>query len=225
MKRLLPFAIIAVVLLIAIVLGVLLIRSQPTAPVANVPPETSGPAVPSGAQPPHARGEANAPVTIEEFGDFQCPPCGLIYPELKKVESEYGSRLRVIFRERPLMAMHPHALLAARSAEAAGLQGRFWEMHDKLYENQEAWRDLNDARPIFMDYARSLGLDMDRFTRDLEGPAVETRIFLDGTRAHALGVESTPTVYLNNREVPWDTLKTPGGLRALVKTTLDGNGP
>ena len=224
MKRFLPFAIIAVVLLIAILLGWRLIRSQRSAHAPKAPSESSGPAVPPGAEPPHVRGEANAPVTLEEFGDFQCPPCGALYPELKKIESEYGSRLRVIFRERPLMQIHANALTAARAAEAAGVQGRFWDMHDKLYENQKAWSDLADARPVFTDYARSLGLDGDRFTLDLDGPAVETRIFLDGARAHALGIEGTPTLLLNKREVPFASV-TPEGLRALINTALNGNGP
>jgi len=239
MKRFLPFAIIVVVLLIAVLLGWMLMRSpgparsdtassvsersgSTTDPAAN--PATN-PKVPAGATPPHVRGEATALVTIEEFGDFQCPPCGALYPELKKLEHEFGSRLRVIFRERPLMPMHKHALLAARMAEAAGLQGQFWEMHDILYENQTKWAELEDARPVFMELARSLGLDMDRLNTDLDGPAVETRIFLDGARAHALGVDGTPTVFLNNREVPFDVLKEPDGLRSAINTALSGKGP
>lgn len=228
MKRFLPFTIIAVVLLSAIILGWMLIRSQQpaSAPKAPDPPtQASGSTTAPGAEPPHVRGDMNAPVTLEEFGDFQCPPCGLLYPELKKIENEYGSRLRVIFRQHPLMPMHAHALLAARAAEAAGLQDRFWEMHDKLYENQKAWSDLADARPVFMGYARSLGLDMERFTRDLDGPAVETRIFLDGNRAHALGIESTPTVYINNRPAPFPSFMTADGLRVLINKALNGTGP
>ncbi|MEP6708224.1 MAG: thioredoxin domain-containing protein [Pyrinomonadaceae bacterium] len=222
MKRFLPFAIIALVLLAAVLLAWRLIGSQrPGAPKS----ETSGPTAPPGAQPPHLRGDPNAPVTLEEYGDFQCPPCGLLYPELKKIESEYGSRLRVIFRERPLMLMHANALTAARAAEAAGLQGRFWEMHDKLYENQKTWSDLADASPAFTDYARSLGLDVDRFTRDLGSAAVETRIFLDGARAHALGIEGTPTVYINDRPAPFPAFMTVDGLRPLINKALNGTGP
>lgn len=225
MKRFLPLIIIAVVLLIAIIVGWTLMRSQQPHPAPNAPAETSTAAVAPGAEPPHVRGEANAPVTIEEFGDFQCPPCAAVYPELKQVEHEYGSRLRVIFRELPLVPMHAHAVWASRSAEAAGLQGRFWEMHDKLYENQKAWTDLPDAQPVFTGYARSLGLDMDRFTRDVGSAAVDRRIFLDGKRAHALGVVSTPTLFLNGREVPFETFKQPGGLSAVINAALSGTGP
>ena len=224
MKRFLPLVIIAVVLLVAITVAWALMRSQPASPPIN-PAETSTAVIAPGADPPHVRGEASAPVTIEEFGDFQCPPCGALYPELKKVEHEYGSRLRVIFREFPLVPMHAHAGWAARSAEAAGIQGRFWEMHDKLYENQKAWTDLPDARPVFTGYAKSLGLDMERFARDLEGEAVDRRIFLDGKRAHALGIVSTPTLFLNGREVSFEILKLPGGLNEVIDKALRGTAP
>ncbi|MDX6613593.1 MAG: formate-nitrite transporter family protein [Blastocatellia bacterium] len=229
MKRFLPFIIIGAVLLLAIGLGWMLVRSTESSSETKLPaearPETSNSNTPSGANPPHVRGEASAPVTLEEFGDFQCPPCGGLYPELKKLEAEFGPRLRVIFRERPLIQAHEHALLAARAAEAAGLQGRFWEMHDQLYEHQKDWSELKEARTVFEDYARLVGLDMERFKRDLDGPAVETRIFLDGARAHALGFDSTPTLMLNNREVPFATLAKPDGLRAAINTALSGTGP
>lgn len=235
MKRFLPFTIIGAVLLLAVGLGWMLVRStesgkstdpekgsnRPAEPRAGTPSPNAAP----GAQPPHVRGEANAPVTLEEFGDFQCPPCGALYPELKKLEAEFGSRLRVIFRERPLIQAHKNALMAARTAEAAGLQGRFWEMHDQLYEHQQDWAELTEVRTVFVDYARSLGLDIDRFNRDLEGPAVETRIFMDGARAHALGIDGTPTLLLNNRELPFETLTKPDGLRASINSAVSGTGP
>ena len=159
-----------------------------------------------GADPPHSHGPANAPVTLEEFGDFQCPPCGAFHPELKKLEAKYGDRLRVIFREFPLVPTHEHALTAAKAAEAAGLQGKFWQMHGMIYENQKNWHKLFDVRPIFEGYATQLGLDMARFKRDMTGQEVQDRIFKDGKRAHALGVKGTPTVFLNGREVPFESL-------------------
>lgn len=229
MKRFLPFTIIALVLLVALLVGWMLLRSPEAGNGSNTPAgsrsETTGANISPGASPPHMSGDASAPVTIEEFGDFQCPPCGFLHPELKKLEAEFGSRLRVIFRERPMMQIHEHALMAARAAEAAGLQGRFWEMHDKLFESQKDWSELPEVRTVFTGYARSLGLDLDRFNRDVDGPAVETRIFLDGARAHALGIEGTPTLLLNNREVPFDVLKQPDGLRAAINTALSGKGP
>ena len=122
----------------------MVLRSSKQAGTTNNAPEPSPGAEPSGAEPPHVRGNPNAPVTLEEFADFQCASCGYYYPELKKIEAEFGDRLRVIFRERPLVPPHEHALVAAQAAEAAGLQGEahFWEMHDKLYEEQKAKKEI-----------------------------------------------------------------------------------
>jgi hypothetical protein len=92
-----------------------------------------------GAEPPHIRGNPNAPVTVEEFADFQCPSCGAYYPELKKIEGEFGDRLRVIFRERPLVPPHEHALMAAHAAEAAGLQGRFGRCTTSCTRTSTTW--------------------------------------------------------------------------------------
>jgi protein-disulfide isomerase len=114
--------------------------------------------------------------------------------------------VRIIFREFPLVPAHQHALAAARAAEAAGLQGKFWQMHGMIYENQKVWHVAFDVRPIFEGYARQLGLNVERFKTDISGPVVERRIFLDGKRAHALGVSGTPTVFLNGRELPYESL-------------------
>jgi protein-disulfide isomerase len=139
------------------------------------------------------------------------------------MEQEFGQRLRVIFREFPLVPTHPHALVAARSAEAAGLQGKFWEMHDLLFENQRTWHEVFDARPTFEGYAQKLGLDLERFRRDVSSQVVEQRIFLDGKRAHELGVKGTPTVFLNGREVPFESLATEK-LRVLINVELTRTG-
>lgn len=166
-------------------------------------PTTAGVA---GAEPPHTIGPADAPATLEEFGDFECPPCGLLHPVVKTMVHEFGPRLRVIFREFPLVPTHKHALNAARAAEAAGLQGKFWEMHGLLYDNQKTWHEAFDSRPIFEGYAQRIGLDIERYRRDFNSQVVEQRIFLDGKRAHSLGVKGTPTVFLNGREVPFESL-------------------
>ena len=236
MKRILPFLIILVVLGVALGAGWYLTRpakdaaqspnavsinnSAPTSPtpVAKVTNSAD-----PGAQPPHSMGPENAPAVLEEFGDFECPPCGLLHPVLKTMEKEFGPRLRVVFREFPLVPTHPHALAAARSAEAAGLQGKFWEMHDLLFENQRTWHEQFDARPTFEGYAQKLGLDMERFRRDVSSQVVEQRIFLDGKRAHGLGVKGTPTVFLNGREVPFESLA-PEKLRVLINVELTSTG-
>jgi protein-disulfide isomerase len=231
MKRALPFLIIGTVLVIAVVAALYLKRST-SAPVTTPTPAPVSPAASNGtstgsetaateigANPPHTHGPADAPVTLEEFGDFECPPCGMLHPVLQTMEKEFGPRIRIIFREFPLVPTHVHALAAARSAEAAGLQGKFWEMHDLLYENQKTWHDAFDARPIFEAYATKIGLNLEKFRSDSLEEAVAQRIFLDGKRAHAMGVNGTPTVYLNGREVPFESLA-PDKLRALIKAQL-----
>jgi protein-disulfide isomerase len=228
MKRFLPLILILVVLVIALgafwyLTGA---RTDSTAS-STVPGRTAQPSpaaspvrpgVP-GAEPPHALGPADAPATLEEFGDFECPPCGLVHPVLKTMEREFGQRLRVIFREFPLVPTHAHALNAARAAEAAGLQGKFWQMHDLIYENQKTWHESFDARPIFEGYATKIGLDLARYQRDLDSDVVEQRIFLDGKRANSLDVKGTPTVFLNGREVPFESLA-PEKLRVLIASEI-----
>jgi len=224
MKKSLPFVVIAVVLIAAIAGGWVLLRSSRQSTNSSAP--TPDPALDvQGAEPPHIRGNANAPVTVEEFGDFQCPSCGTYYPELKKIEAEFGDRLRVIFRENPLVPMHEHSLLAAQAAEAAGLQGedKFWAMHDKLYENQTTWTPAKDLVPIFVDYAKQIGLNPDQFMKDLNGEKVAQRIFQDGKRSHALGIRSTPTFFVNGKEATGDQWK-PDGLRAMINEALKAAG-
>lgn len=221
MKRNAPFLIIGVVLIGGLFSIWMLSRSSPPSnPPRNAATPTQG-AEPPGAQPPHIRGNPNATVTLEEFADFQCGACGAYHPELKKIEAEYGDRLRVVFRENPLVPTHQYALVAAQAAEAAGLQGRFWEMHDKLYENQKAWAEAKDVVPLFVDYAKQIGLDTDRFMRDLNGEAVAARIFQDGKRSHALGINSTPTFFVNGKEAKGDSWK-PEGLREMINQALRG---
>src|SRR5207253_8162952 len=102
--------------------------------------------------------KVSSPVVVEEYGDYQCPPCGELYPDLKKIESEYGHQLHFVFHYFPLTGIHKNAMAAACAAEAARLQNKFWEMHDRLYRNQKAWVDEENPRPIFVSYARELGL-------------------------------------------------------------------
>jgi protein-disulfide isomerase len=238
MKRALPFLIIAIVLGVALAAAFFLKRSGTEAPTpppatptvsqnASPPQSTTSPTpatvADAGAEPAHAEGSADAAVTLEEFGDFQCPPCGLLHPILKTMEKEFGANLRVIFREFPLVPTHEHALSAARAAESAGLQGKFWQMHNLLYTNQNSWKNAFDVRPIFDEYAKQIGLDMDRYHADLTSEPVQYRIFLDGKRARSLGVKGTPTVFMNGREVPFESLE-PTKLRQLIQAELASRG-
>jgi protein-disulfide isomerase len=221
MRRVVPFLIIAIVLLIASAAIWRLSRPGNSNTPNGATPHGSEP---SGAVPPHVRGNATAPVTVEEFADFQCGACGAYYPELKKIETEFGERLKVIYRENPLYPTHEHSVIAAQAAEAAGLQSEahFWAMHDKLFENQKAWveaKDKDAAVAIFADYAKQIGLDTDRFMRDLSGEAVAQRILQDGKRSHALGVSQTPTFFVNGKEAKGEQWK-PDGLRQMINDAL-----
>jgi protein-disulfide isomerase len=225
MKRFLPFVIIAIVLGAGLLTARYLQRASSETPAPSPVPGASPVATAvnpgeAGAEPAHALGDAKAPVTLEEFGDFECPPCGVLHPILKSLETEYGpAKVRIIFREFPLVPNHVHALAAARAAEAAGLQGKFWEMHDMIYEHQNDWREAFDVRPIFEGYAKKIGLDVEQFNRDNTSETVERRIFLDGKRGHSLGVQGTPTVFLNGKEVPFQSLA-PDKLKELINNEL-----
>jgi len=149
----------------------------------------------------HAQGPADAPVTLVEYGDYECPYCGMAYPILKQVQAHFGDRLRFVFRNFPLENVHPHAQHAAEAAEAAADQGKFWEMHDRIFEHQKRLRD-EDLRA----YAADEGLDADRFAVDLAGHTFAARVredFMSGVRS---GVNGTPTFFVNGvrHDGPWD---------------------
>jgi protein-disulfide isomerase len=140
----------------------------------------------------HVRGPATAPLTLLEYGDYECPYCGAAHPIVKRVERLFEGDLRFAFRHFPLSKIHRHAYQAAEAAEAAGAQGRFWEMHDLLFEHQDrlGTQDL-------LGYADALDLDLARFARDLETHAHAQRLredFLSGVRS---GVNGTPTFFIN----------------------------
>ncbi len=140
----------------------------------------------------HIAGPASAPVTLLEYGDYECPYCGQAYPIVKALQQRLGKRLRFVFRNFPLSNAHPHAQHAAEAAEAAAAQGKFWEMHDSLYENQEALEDQD-----LISYADQLGLDAARFTRELAEHHYASRVredFLAGVRS---GVNGTPSFFIN----------------------------
>ena len=140
----------------------------------------------------HRRGPENAPVTLVEYGDYECPYCGKAYPVVKEIERRLGDRLRFVFRNFPLTQSHPHAEHAAEAAEAAAGQGKFWEMHDTLFEHQRA---LDDAHLVH--YAVALNLDQETFVREMTEHVHTNRVhedFLSGVRS---GVNGTPTFFIN----------------------------
>jgi protein-disulfide isomerase len=214
MKRYLPFAIIATVLIMAILAGAVMYRSSAPQTSTALPPTP-------GTETPTARGKRSGTIMLEEFGDYQCPPCGNLHPVLKTIKEEFGDRIQFVFHHFPLMQIHPHALAASQAAVAAGFQGRFWEMHDLIYKNQSAWSSATDAQPFFLSYARQLGIDVSRFMNDAANPRTIAIIQSDLQRGQSLGVNSTPTVFIDGREIPFKNL-TLDNLRNEIRSRLSG---
>jgi protein-disulfide isomerase len=217
------------VLVAVIVAVVLMSRRASTEDVTPAQTVNAGPSpnvprqVAAGAPDPYARGGEKASVTLEEFSDFQCPACGALEPGLRKVVKDYGERVRLTFRNYPL-PMHRYAFFAARAAEAAGQQGKFWEMHDALYDNQKEWSDSMEPRVQFDSYATRLGLDVQRFKADMERQDLTDRIKADMQRGNSLNVRGTPTVYLNGRELVPGKLVTEEDLRREIDAALGSSG-
>ena len=140
----------------------------------------------------HIRGPADAAVTLVEYGDYECPHCGRAYPIVKTIQKQLGPKLRFVFRNFPLRESHPHAEQAAEAAEAAGAQGKFWEMHDRLFERQFAL----DGEYL-IEYAGDLGLDVARFRTELSSGAYAPRVREDFRSGVTSGVNGTPTFFIN----------------------------
>jgi protein-disulfide isomerase len=140
----------------------------------------------------HAEGRTGAPVTLVEYGDYQCPYCGTAYPVVKRLQKSLGNRLRFVFRNFPLTQAHPYAMVAAEAAEAAALQGKFWEMHDLIYENQEELEP--DALSA---WAEQLGLDLQQFGTAIRKGEITKRIKDDRTSGIHSGVNGTPCFFIN----------------------------
>lgn len=149
----------------------------------------------------HIRGTAGAKVTLVEFGDFQCPACKAYEPIVRQVVADNAGTVQLVFKHFPLTQIHPNALLSAKASEAAGLQGRFWEMHDMLYDKQGEWSGSLNARDIFIGYAGSLGLDVAKFTKDLSNEDIEKKIVAEYKEGNALGVRGTPTFFVNGKMI------------------------
>jgi protein-disulfide isomerase len=154
-----------------------------------------------------AKGPAAAAVTIAEFAEFQCPFCLRVTPTLKQLEERYKGKVRFVWKHLPLNVIHAHAMDAALAAEAAKNQGKFWEYHDKLFDNQGKL-DRSDLKR----YAHELGLDITRFEKDLDDPALKKNVEADIAEASALAVQATPTFFINGRLVqgamPFETFST-----------------
>jgi protein-disulfide isomerase len=165
----------------------------------------------------HIRGKVDSKVYFIEYADFECISCNQWEPRLKEIEEEYGDRVAFIFRNFPITSAHVNALAAARTAEAANLQGKFWEMHDLLFSKYNEWKgDNKSAQGKFESYAEELGLDMDQFRQDYKSEAVLDRVNSDAAAASELGVTATPTFFINGELV--ETKSMEEGLKNIRKT-------
>lgn len=211
MKKYFPFLIIGFVALVTLTSGTLLYRAKRTDGISL----NRRPGEPERAT--HILGPANATVTLEEFGDFQCPPCGALSEPLNQLSHDFP-QLRIVFKNFPL-PVHQHADEAARAAEAAALQDKFWKMHDLLYREQAVWSKVVDFRSLANEYAVTIGCDVEQFKKDMESESVAAAVKADQDEGTKLGVKNTPTIFLNNNMVPPPALD-PKDLRGAVEALL-----
>ena len=228
MNRSLPFIIIGGVALALLLVGTLLFRAnQPETTTKALPapsPEATAAASPASSEEITLGPKVAVPkafVNIEEYGDYQCPPCGNLHPMVSRVKKDFGDKIHFTFYQLPLPQIHKNAMAAARAAVAAKLQNKFWDMHNRLYDTQPVWSELEDIQPIVISYAKEIGLDVEKFKRDMEGRQVAGLIQADTQRAASLKYESTPTLVVEGQEFPTEKLSE-DNLRLVVNRFLTG---
>lgn len=170
----------------------------------------------------HVRGTGTK-VTIVEYGDFQCPACSFYEPVMEQVMQKYSNEATMQFRHFPITSLHQNAFAAARAAEAAGKQDKFWEMYGKIYPTQDAWKNSSNANAIFESYAAEFGLDIAKYKADFKSPSVNDTINADMAAGQALGVDSTPTFIINGKIYPNPPAPTIEAFSAVIdKAIADG---
>lgn len=165
--------------------------------------DSSGASAPTAAQSGggRVRGSADAPVTLIEYGDYQCPTCALYHPIITELLHRYQGKLKLEYHHYPLISIHPNAMGAALAAESAGEQGKYWEMNDLLFEHQREWAPSPNAETMFLQFALQLGLDGNRFMQSMRSPETRDRILADVTRGNSIVKEGTPTFLINGQPV------------------------
>lgn len=153
-------------------------------------------------------GNRSADIVVFEYADFQCPGCGGAFANLQTIKSEYKDSIAFVYRHFPLLQSHPHAFAAAAAAESAGLQGKFWEMHDLIYQSQQAWSSMTstERQAEFERYAESIGLNMEQYRNDLASKKVADKVNFDRALGVKVGVDSTPSLYIGSEKVSSDTV-------------------
>ena len=166
------------------------------------------------------KGKVDSKVVLVEYGDFQCPACAAFQPLVDEIMNTYGDRIQLVFRDFPL-PQHQFAVPAARYAEAAGKQGKYWEMYDKIYAGQTKWASLKDADPIFQSYAQDLKLDMVMLKKDMDSDSIKTGIEDDRLSGVKFYVNSTPTFFLNGKKLVFKSLNYEE-FKSYIDTALGG---
>lgn len=187
--------IITLLVITAVIVGAFFFTKNKSSTSNGTKPNTS--AQPSN----HTLGSGKSGVVLLEYGDYQCPACGQYHPIVKQVVEKYKDEITFQFRNFPLVQIHPNAFAASRAAEAAALQNKFWEMHDLLYENQQAWSTASNPNPVFETYAQKLNLDVGKFKTDMASSQVSDVINADIAQAQKIGANSTPTFVLNGKKL------------------------
>lgn len=196
-----------ITIVVAIIGGMVYMSNQNKLDVSNISKEKMaaiiGAEERNGEIADHAIGNKKAKVVLIEYGDYQCPGCSTAAPKAKALADKYKDDMVLIFRNFPIANIHPNARAAAAAAEAANNQGKFWEMHDMLYSNQDAWSGaaINERTDVFVGYADELGLDKEKFKNDLSDTQITKKINFDVAVGRNQGVTGTPTFYLNGEQV------------------------
>jgi len=203
---------IGILVAIAVVFGFVLLNDRKDSPDDGGNPGSSQSAS------SHTKGSDSTGVVLVEYGDFECPACGAYYPIVKEVYEEYKDRITFQFRHFPLVQIHPNAMAAHRAAVAADKQGKFWEMHDKLYESQSQWSSASNVSTIFESFAQELGLDVARFKQDAASSEVNSLIQTDIREAQKLGASSTPTFVIDGVKI--DNPRDAEAFKALIEEAI-----
>lgn len=216
--------IIFVVICVAI-FGILIAVSRgQTTDVANIESaKVLAAASESGEIADHVSGKKDSKVILVEYGDFACPGCGQAYPILKELSEQYKDKIAFVFRNFPLTSMHPNAKAAAAAAEAAGLQDKYWEMHDKLYEDQNSWTNLgvNERTARFISYAQAIGVkDIEKLKTDMSSEPVNKKIAFDQALGKKVGVDGTPGIFLNDKKIGTETWGDKEKFKAAIEEAL-----
>ncbi len=195
------------IIVVGVLGGTVYLSSQSKLDVSDITKEQMagiiGPEERNGNIGDHTFGNDKSKIVLIEYGDYQCPGCSVAAPEARRVTEKYKEHLVLVFRNFPIPSLHPNARAAAAAAESAGRQGKFWQMHDLLYEKQSSWEqaDLQNRTKVFTDMARDIGINETKFVEDMATPEISRKINFDVAIGRASGVDATPTFFLNGEEL------------------------